>query len=266
MGVNALSWASWVIHWDKFHRAATSLMVVLNETSCHSRHNWGVAMLSIVTTTTILGIDMPECPDEPDRFVSAWGGYCPITERQKDLIVAIKAKRDDLLPDELKQFADNEPEHTNDNCPSMVRNPASSSAQARNPTRYSPTQGPPKAKKQALNRRPISPYRPEIVPDGCREYATVCAGTVLSGTYMPSTELRNILQVPATPMHVPDYGNIIQDELFGGSDLDAPVVVRTNPVHDASLDCLDSGDGDDDCVANESALESDDEMATSETF
>jgi len=266
MGVNALSWASWVIHWDKFHRAATSLMVVLNETSCHSRHNWGVAMLSIVTTTTILGIDMPECPDEPDRFVSAWGGYCPITERQKDLIVAIKAKRDDLLPDELKQFADNEQAHTDDNCPSMVRNPASSSAQARNPTRYSPTQGPPKAKKQALNRRPISPYRPEIVPDGCREYATVCAGTVLSGTYMPSTELRNILQVPATPMHVPDYGNIIQDELFGGSDLDAPVVVRTNPVHDASLDCLDSGDGDDDCVANESALESDDEMAASENF
>ncbi len=42
--------------------------------------------------------------------------------------------------------------------------------------------------------------------------------------------------------------------------------MRTNPVHDASLDCLDSGDGDDDCVANESALESDDEMATSETF
>ena len=83
---------------------------------------------------------------------------------------------------------------------------------------------------------------------------------------MTSTELRNILQVPATPMHVPDYGNIIQDELFGGSDLDAPVIVRTNPVHDASLDCLDSGDGDDDCVANESALESDDEMATSETF
>ncbi len=49
MGVNALSWASWVNHWDKFHRAATSLMVVLNETSCHSRHSWGVAMLSIVT-------------------------------------------------------------------------------------------------------------------------------------------------------------------------------------------------------------------------
>ncbi len=58
MGVNALSWASWVNHWDKFHRAATSLMVVLNETSCHSRHSWGVAMLSIVTTTTILGIQL----------------------------------------------------------------------------------------------------------------------------------------------------------------------------------------------------------------
>ncbi len=65
-------------------------------------------MLSIVTTTTILGIDMPECPDEPDRFVSAWGGYIPITERQKELILAIKVKRDELLPDELKQFADNE--------------------------------------------------------------------------------------------------------------------------------------------------------------
>ena len=223
-------------------------------------------MLSIVTTTTILGIDMPECPDEPDRFVSAWGGYSPITERQRDLILAIKIKRDELLPDELKQFADNERAHTNDNCPSMGRNPASSSAQARNPSRYSPTQGPPKAKRPTPNQRPISPYRPEIVPDGCREYAAVCSGIVLSGTYRPSTEFRDILQVPATPMHVTDYGNIIQDELFGGSDQDAPVIVRTNPVHDASLDCLDSGDGDDDCVANESALESDDEMATSETF
>jgi hypothetical protein len=67
-------------------------------------------------------------------------------------------------------------------------------------------------------------------------------------------------------MHVPDYNNIIPDELFGGSDQDAAVIMRTNPVHDASLDCLDSGDGDDDCVASESALESDDEMATSETF
>jgi hypothetical protein len=223
-------------------------------------------MLSIVTTTTILGIDMPECPDEPERFVSAWGGYSPITERQRDLILAIKVKRDELLPDELKQFKDNERAHTDDNCPSIGRNPASSSAQARNPSCYSSTQGPPKAKKQALNQRPISPYRPEIVPDGCREYAAVCSGTVLSGTYRPSTEFRDILQVPATPMHVTDYGNIIAGELFGGSDQDAPVIVRTNPVHDESLDCLDSGDGDDDCVANESALESDDEMATSENF
>ena len=222
-------------------------------------------MLSIVTTTTILGIDMPECPDEPDRFVSAWGGYSPITERQRDLILAIKIKRDELLPDELKQFKDNERAHTDDNCPSMGRNPASSSAQARNPSRYSPTQGPPKAKRPAPNQRPISPYRPEIVPDGCREYAAVCSGFA-SGSYSRTTEFRDILQVPATPMHVPDYSNIIPDELFGGSDQDAAVIMRTNPVHDASLDCLDSGDGDDDCVASESALESDDEMATSETF
>jgi hypothetical protein len=80
--------------------------MVLNEACVHARYGWGIALLAVITTTTVLGVQMQES-EEPESYVTPWGGYCGGRSNQakRELTDRIKAAQETVLPEKLKRVA-----------------------------------------------------------------------------------------------------------------------------------------------------------------
>ena len=106
VGVSVLHWEGFASHWDKYHSSGTALAMVLNEAWVHARYGWGIALLAVITTTTVLGVQMQES-EEPESYVTPWGGYCGgrFNQAKRELTDRIKAAQETVLPEKLKRVA-----------------------------------------------------------------------------------------------------------------------------------------------------------------
>jgi hypothetical protein len=80
--------------------------MVLNEACVHARYGWGIALLAVITTTNVLGVHMQES-EEPESYVTPWGGYCGgrFNHAKRELTDRIKAAQETVLPEKLKRVA-----------------------------------------------------------------------------------------------------------------------------------------------------------------
>jgi hypothetical protein len=77
-------------------------MVVLDESNVHSRTAWGIALEALVTMTTHTQSTLEIRPDVEFTYISATGGYCPITESPENLLLGVSAMQLSLLPEPLR--------------------------------------------------------------------------------------------------------------------------------------------------------------------
>jgi hypothetical protein len=100
-------WASFVPHWEKVHRGASALITCLYETSCHSRHAWGMAMTSVIEMGDFLASE-PAADWEAESNTTVWGGYVPYAPGQNKVLVELVGKNQErLVPQCLVTELDN---------------------------------------------------------------------------------------------------------------------------------------------------------------
>jgi hypothetical protein len=104
VGVSVLYSEGFAPHWEKYHSSGTALSMVLNEACMHARYGWGLALLAVITTTILLGVQMQES-EEPESYVTPWCGYCGgrFNQVKRELTGRIKAAQESVLPEKLKR-------------------------------------------------------------------------------------------------------------------------------------------------------------------
>jgi hypothetical protein len=102
-----VTWDTYVAHFLRQHGPTLGLFTVLDETACHARMAWGVAMEAWITAVTIsenpLNINLLDRPPS-DEYFSSLGGFCtkiPQTNDRK-LVKKVTRLQAQLMPEEMR--------------------------------------------------------------------------------------------------------------------------------------------------------------------
>jgi len=251
VGVSVLHWESFAVHWEKFHSSGTALAMVLNEACVHARYGWGIALLAVITTTSVLGVQMQES-EEPESYVTPWGGYCGgrFNNAKRELTDRIKAAQETVLPEKLKRVAPQPSVAAKAPTQSRFFNQLGqfrSSASVAGSRPVTPVE--PASRKRASASRAPSPYDPN---QGCQ--GRTAGATFSVPAYKPTAGSLE------TPMHAPADFSEQGTSGFGDMSAFRPV---TDPLEEAinSLpsDRTDGNTGMTDAMLESSLLDSDPE-------
>ena len=251
VGVSVLHWESFAVHWEKFHSSGTALAMVLNEACVHARYGWGIALLAVITTTSVLGVQMQES-GEPESYVTPWGGYCGgrFNNAKRELTDRIKAAQETVLPEKLKRVAPQPSVAAKAPTQSRFFNQLGqfrSSASVAGSRPVTPVE--PASRKRASASRVPSPYDPN---QGCQGRTAGASFSVPA--YKPTAGSLE------TPMHAPADFSEQGTSGFGDMSAFRPV---TDPLEEAinSLpsDRTDGNTGMTDAMLESSLLDSDPE-------
>jgi hypothetical protein len=99
-------WSDFCDHFVAYHHAASALLVVLDETSVHSRTAWGLALQAFITTIALTGDRMAVNVEEDVRIFCNLGGIVARCEGDSDILMkGVTNERIKLLPKKLVDLA-----------------------------------------------------------------------------------------------------------------------------------------------------------------
>jgi len=240
LGVTTLTWVQFARHFGEAHAPATPLMMVLNEISSHTRMNWGIAMVALVTIQDASKWPMRAEEEEPSQYVSAWGGFLPLPNKGPTLTKMVKAAQNSLLPSGLVEKTESKRTTVATTQPRnqqrMTSRPSSAApSRSQSPTWADHAAGEWKIPKKS---RRVEEYDPSVMP---KRADTVSGPQASSSHQYDGSQAFEPSQLAGSSQQMTHFQkgpDEVQDEFSMLGSPDVTHVPRTNepPLDDSVLD------------------------------